>query len=120
MGHHDQGKPLLLARPLKDGHDFPARPAIEITGRLVGQEDGRAADHRAGNGHPLPLAAGKLIRPMPGPLGKPELSEQGFAAAVALPGGDPGEQKGELHVVPGGEPRHEMKELEHKADPFPP
>ena len=35
---------------------------VEVAGRLVGQDDPRLADQRAGDGDPLLLAAGQLVR----------------------------------------------------------
>ena len=43
-------------------HDFGGRAAVEIAGRLVGQQQLRSTHQRARDGHALPLAAGQLIR----------------------------------------------------------
>ena len=59
VGDQDDGDSLLVEL-LKDGHHFEGGAAIEITGRFIGQQQGRPVDQRAGNGHALLLAAGKL------------------------------------------------------------
>ena len=40
------------------------RVLIEVAGRFIGQQQQRFVDHRPTDGHPLPLSAGKLGRPM--------------------------------------------------------
>src|SRR5262249_55322882 len=47
---------------VEKSHDFVAGLGVEIACGLVGQDDGRPVDERAGNGHTLPLAAGEFIR----------------------------------------------------------
>ena len=47
---------------LEDAHDLFGRARVEVAGRLVGEEDGRIGDQRAGDGHALLLAAGELRR----------------------------------------------------------
>ena len=43
-------------------HDLVRRPRVEVSGRLVGEKDGRRIDQRARNGDALLLSAGKLSR----------------------------------------------------------
>ena len=42
------------------------RGAVEVPGRLVGQQQRRPMDDGPGDGHPLLLAAAELVRPVPG------------------------------------------------------
>src|SRR3954451_6198126 len=42
--------------------DFPADQRVEVSGRLVGDDQSRSVDHRAGDRGPLLLAAGELAR----------------------------------------------------------
>ena len=45
-----------------------ARSAIEVAGRFVGKDHLRVVDERAGDGDPLLLTSGQLIRPVIEPL----------------------------------------------------
>jgi hypothetical protein len=45
-------------------HDLFAGARVQVSGRLVGEEDRRIVDQRPGNRHPLLLSAGKLVGPM--------------------------------------------------------
>ena len=47
----------------EDFENFARRVDIEVAGRLVGEQDGRAIDDGAGNRQPLLFAAGKRDRP---------------------------------------------------------
>ena len=51
--------------------------AVEIAGRLVGDQDGRLDGERAGDRDPLLLAAGKLRRIVRQPLAEADLAEHG-------------------------------------------
>ena len=63
MGDDDQGDPGLVE--IFQGLDYRGTGlVIQISGRLIGEDDGRFHDDRAGNSHPLALAAGELIRAM--------------------------------------------------------
>ncbi len=47
---HDDGPPFLV-EPIKDLHDLFAGLGIEVTGRLVGQNDLRIVDQSLADGH---------------------------------------------------------------------
>src|SRR5437879_11379668 len=51
---------------LEDVHHLDARAAVKIARRLVGQNDGRVVQQRAGDGDALLLASGQLVRVMRG------------------------------------------------------
>ena len=53
-------------------HDLLAGGAVEVAGRLVGEHDRRPADERAGDRHPLPLAARELGRASEQPIAEPD------------------------------------------------
>ena len=69
VGDHDDGDALVVEF-LEHAHDFDARLAVEVAGRLVGQQQRRLVDQRAGDGDALLLAAGKLVGMMVGALGR--------------------------------------------------
>ena len=56
----DKQRGLVLHELIQMPIDFRLRDGIERCGRLVHHHDGRILVKRAGNGHLLPLAAGKL------------------------------------------------------------
>ena len=43
MRHHDDGDPVIV-QLLKNSHDFDAGSAVEISGRLVSEQDFRIVD----------------------------------------------------------------------------
>ena len=61
----DQDDGLVVRGQLfEDGDDVGAGLLIEIAGRLVGEDQRRVVDQRAGDGDALALAAGELVRTM--------------------------------------------------------
>ena len=58
---------------------------VEVAGRLVGQQQRRLADHRPGDRHPLPLAAGQLVRPVVEPVAQPDPVQRAPRPAAAAP-----------------------------------
>ena len=60
--HHHRGAGAVQVQ--QDIHHLGAHLAVEVTGRLVRQQHLRLAHHRAGDRHPLLLAARQLARIM--------------------------------------------------------
>ena len=56
----DERDAVLAGEIEQDGHDFRAVVGVEVARRLVGEEDFRLVDDRAGDGDALLLATGKL------------------------------------------------------------
>ena len=52
----------LLIEAFEKRHDLFAGFGIEVTGRLVGQDDRRIVDQGAGDGDALALPAGEFVR----------------------------------------------------------
>src|SRR5687768_994244 len=77
VGHHDDGLPLVV-QGLEDPHDLLAGGAVEVAGRLVGQQDGRLVHQRPRDRDPLPLAAGELVGPVIHPVSQPHPGERGL------------------------------------------
>ena len=61
MSHHDY-RGAVGIEFLQQGHHFVAVGRVEVTRRLVGQDDFRVGDDGAGNGHTLLLATAELLR----------------------------------------------------------
>src|SRR5262245_6435395 len=64
MRHHDDRLPALM-QLIEEGEDFLAGSAIEISGRLIRQQNRWTGDESTGDGDALFLPAGKLIGTMP-------------------------------------------------------
>ena len=71
---HRRAKPVQFAQQMDDALRLGG---VEAGGRLVGQQQPRAADHGAGDGDPLPLAAGQIVRQ------RDELSRSGPSSAAS-------------------------------------
>src|SRR5690349_21520331 len=61
VGDHADGRAVLVQLG-EQLHDRLAVARVEVTGRLVGEQNGGLADHRAGDGDALLLTAGELRR----------------------------------------------------------
>ena len=93
---------------------LPARPAVQVAGGLVRQDNGRLGGQGSGDSHPLLLPAGQL----PGEVAQPLGQAQGFhhgvqilrirAAAVQV--------QGQHDILPGGQFGYQVIKLKHKAD----
>ena len=85
MRHHHDRDPALVEL-LKNPHDFDARAAVEIAGRLVSQDDLRIVDQSAGDGDALLLSAGELAGMMIFAAGKADGGEHfpGFLAQLRV------------------------------------
>ncbi len=74
------------------------------------------ADQGAGQRDPLLFAARQLARPVPGPVGKPDVGEHlAGRGSRGRRGGTP-EQQGHHDVFQRGEFRQQVVELKHEAD----
>ena len=58
VGDEDDGETFLLVELLQHPEHFDGGAGVEIAGGLVGEEELRAVDEGAGDGHALLLAAG--------------------------------------------------------------
>src|SRR5207245_745202 len=61
VGHQDDGDPLVCVELPQEAHDLLAGPGVEVARRLVRQNQARAIDEGAGDGHPLLLPPGDLV-----------------------------------------------------------
>ena len=87
VGGDDGGDPLLLDQRADQIHDPGGGVAVQLTGRLVGEQDARSRGQRPGQGHPLLLAAGQLVGPLIGMAGQADqvqhLGDPGVPLAAA-------------------------------------
>jgi hypothetical protein len=68
VGDQHQGRAALARRFKQELDDLLAGGAVEISGRLIGQQNARAHGGRAGHGDTLLLAARKLARIVANPM----------------------------------------------------
>src|SRR2546429_365525 len=61
------GDVLLLVQTLENFHDLHAGAAVQVPGRLVGEDNRGVVDQSARNGHALLLASRELRRMVPFP-----------------------------------------------------
>ena len=62
MGDEDDRLAALVARPPQGVEDLGAGRVVEVAGRLVGEQERRPGDERAGDGDALLLAGRQLVR----------------------------------------------------------
>src|SRR5205814_278706 len=72
VGDEDDCNPSLGIQPLEDLHDLDARPAVEIAGRLIREQDRRIVEQRARDRDALLLSAGELIGMVAGTIREPD------------------------------------------------
>ena len=77
---------------------------------------GRLADDGAGDGDPLPFAAGQLVGTVVEPMAEPDPVQRGRGQPAPLPARHPGVQQPVGHVVQGGHAAGQMELLEHEPD----
>ena len=76
MRDDDEDRLLLAVQVEQQLADGLGGVAVEVAGRLVGQQQDRLVDQRPGDGHALPLAAGQLGRAVVEPAGQADAVEQ--------------------------------------------
>ena len=111
--HDDRLAELVDGAPEQVEHVAPGG-GVEVAGRLVGEDDGRARDQRARDGDPLLLAAGELRRPVRAAVAEPDgLDQRLEPGGVDVLARDAQRQE---HVLLGGEDREQVVALEDEAD----
>ena len=116
-GHHHRRPGAVDA--IEEPHDPDGRGRVEVSGRLVGEQDQRAVDERAGDRHPLLLAAGELGREVVGLLREADEVEdlRHLCAHDVLR--TPDHLERERDVLVHGLVRQELEVLEHAPDVAP-
>ncbi len=115
MGDDQQGRAGIALALEEEIEDRRPRRGVEIAGRLVGEEQGRARRGRPGDGDPLLLAARQLRRIMGEPVAeadrlelRPGEVERPLAAGQLQRNGD---------IFERGHRRKQMEGLEDDPDP---
>ena len=115
VGHHHDGQ-AALARPVQQAHDLLGVRRVQRAGRLVGQHQLALTDHRAGDRHPLPLAAGQLVGVLARAIGQAQAVQGAQPSGARLPGRGAVKLQRQGDVLRRGEPRQQVEVLEHVAD----
>jgi len=76
MGHQSYRDAACAVQADEHLHQVSGSLRIEGAGRLVGQDQRRVRDQRAGDGDALLLAAGKLCRAVMSAMPQPHLSQR--------------------------------------------
>src|SRR6185503_11780312 len=114
--HHDDRLAELHVELLEERQHFGRRLAVEVAGRLVGDDQLRIGDEGARDCHALLLAAGELRGVVFRAVGEPDQAQRRGDVLAPLAPGERGECERQLHVLERGQHRHQVVELEHEAD----
>ena len=115
MGDEEYRLPLAVAAA-KQAQHHRGVGAVEVSGRLVGEQDAGTVRERPGERHPLLLATGKLGRGRVRLCRKTKLAKQFLAPGAGLPPGGSAHQRGQLYVVRHGHVRYQVEKLEDETD----
>ena len=115
VGDEDDGVALGV-EIVEEGHDLVAGLGVEVSGGLVGEDDGGVVDEGAGDGDALALAAGELVGLVHHAGAEVDALEHGLGAGDALGGGGAVVDEGQLDVVQRGGAGEQVEGLEDEAD----
>src|SRR5262245_28899310 len=104
---------LQLAHQVED---LLGRTCVEVSGRFIGDNQGRIGDDGPGDADALLLAARKLPRTMPEAVRQPDEVQRGKHLALALGAAQVQKQERQLHVFIGREHRQKMVKLKDEPD----
>jgi hypothetical protein len=115
MGHEHQRGLRLAVQPEQQFDDALAGGRIQVAGGLVGEQHRGIGGEGPGDGHPLLLAAGQLVRVMALAGGEPHFGEDGSGAFPGVFGAV--EFHRQHDVLDGRERGHQVERLEHETHP---
>ena len=101
---------------LEQGHDFRSRLGIEISRRLVGKQNRRLVDKRAGDSDALALAAGKFVRLVMDAVGQADAGQRLHRDLPAFVRGNAGINQRQFHIAQRVGARQQVECLENKTD----
>jgi hypothetical protein len=114
VGDHERRLAVELDGLAQEREDLGARRGVQVARGLVGEEDRRPGDERAGDRDALLLAARQLGRAVAAALGQPDAARRRVEGrAVGLAAGDGQRQE---DVLLGRERRQQVEGLEDEAD----
>ena len=101
---------------VKQCHNLVARLRIQVPGGFIRKEHRRMSRHRPGNGHPLLLAAGQLIRAVVPPSVELHPFQRRSGPFSSLPCRHALVNHRELHILLGAQISDQVEALKDKAD----
>src|SRR5438128_483020 len=114
VGDHDDGLAQVV-QALEDRQDLGARPRVEVSGGLVGEDHRRVVEERACDRDALLLAAGELARPVVYAVAETDLlerRERALSPGVPIAAVD----EWQLDVLDRVQPREQVVRLKDEAD----
>jgi hypothetical protein len=116
VGHQHDGDALLAVEPLEQRHHLLAGAGVEVAGGLVGEQHLRLAHQGAGDGDPLLLTAGQLVRPVVEAVAHAHPLQGRLRAPPSLPPARTPVHQGHPDVVEGAGAGQQLEGLEDEAD----
>jgi len=107
----DEHRRAAQVRAVEDLHDLARQVGIEVAGRLVGHDDHRVVDQRAGDGHALLLAAGQLRRIRGHLVAEVHRAQHVVGLFLVLARRQPEHGQDEREVLEDGHPLDELEVL---------
>ena len=115
VGYHDDGGAFLVEVGQKV-HHFLAVLGVQVTRRLVGEDELGVGDDGTGDGHPLLLATRQLLREMVFAVPDVHTGHDGFHTLLALGSRDVHVTQWQLDVLIDIQLVDEVEALEDEAD----
>ena len=109
---------MLAIECFEQQQDFIGRLPVQITGRLIADQQSRIRDQRTGDSHPLLLTARQFTRFVICPIGQSNDLECDVCITAPLGSGQPGQQQRQLDIAARIEYRQQIVELKDEADVF--
>src|SRR5437588_5221457 len=106
----------IFVKFFEEVHDVVTGGRVERAGRLVSQQDRRMIHQRAGNRHPLPLAAGKLVGPVRHAIREIDRAQRFPGHLVALSSRNTPVNQRQFDVVQRRRARQQIESLNHELD----
>ena len=116
VGHDHEGLAAFAVEAAEEREHVGSPRRVEVAGRLVAEDEAGPIDERSGDRHALLLAAGELVRAVPGAVGQADEIERSQRRGPAPGAAVPGVVGGEGDVLGGRERRHEVVGLEHEPE----
>src|SRR6185436_14160344 len=113
---HDDDRLSVSVQLVEQGEDLDARLRIEITGRLVGEQDRRIRDERARDRDPLALTARELVRQVIRAVGETDALEHALGLGLALREAQPAVDQRLHDVLQRVRTRQQVEALKDEAD----
>jgi N-methylhydantoinase A len=116
VSHDQYGRAEPLVQIPYQRQYFRTRVCVQITGRLIRQQDRRINGERASNGAALAFAAGKLVGQMVEARAKANQVEQFFRSLVNLLRRPASQVQGNRAVLQASQRRQQVEELKDEPD----